>query len=205
MTANWGLLDKVWKPGENHRVGIQHRRQEIYTWRWPLEQDDKGKLNPLSFCYVYLTCSDMMFVLLCTLSVKQESWEFRYKLLQFEEDFDNLFIDNSIADENAWASTGDEPIASEGTTPAQRSRSRHSIRFYGVVNTTIVPNAPDMIDELKQARKKKLKILLRRHPHDWEAPWRGKLPSAYNCSWRWPNPWWVKENDNPRRRISWFN
>lgn len=77
-----------------------------------------------------------------------------------------MFIDNSIADENAWASTGDEPIASEGTTPAQRSRSRHSVRFYGVVNTTIVPNAPDMIDELKQARKKKLKILLRRHPHD---------------------------------------
>lgn len=40
--------------------------------------------------------------------------EFRYYSLQFEEELDNLFIGKSANGENAWASTRDKTIPSEG-------------------------------------------------------------------------------------------
>lgn len=38
--------------------------------------------------------------------------ELRYRLFQFEEELNSLFIRNSATDENTWAPTGDEPMPS---------------------------------------------------------------------------------------------
>lgn len=58
-----------------------------------------------------------MFVVLRNLfQVNIKLREFHYKPLQFEEELDNLFFGNSVIDENAYASTSDEPIPSEGPT-----------------------------------------------------------------------------------------
>lgn len=58
-----------------------------------------------------------MFVLLRNpFQIKSKLGDFHYKPLQFEKEFDNLFIGNNVIDENTCAPTGDEPIITEGPT-----------------------------------------------------------------------------------------
>lgn len=51
--------------------------------------------------------------------------KFRYKLLQFEDEF-NLFIGNSKIRENACEPMGDELIPSKGPTPDEEDHDTHS-------------------------------------------------------------------------------
>lgn len=72
--------------------------------------------------------------------------EFQYKPLQFEE-FDNLFIGNKATSENAWVPTDDEPV------PSKRPVQDHiehddQLEFMESIDTTILSNATDMVDEI---------------------------------------------------------
>lgn len=68
-----------------------------------------------------------------------------------------MFINNNATSEKALAPTGDEPIPSEGpipTTDVDYDTQSESMESF---NTTILSDATNMVDELKQAKGKKLK------------------------------------------------
>lgn len=69
--------------------------------------------------------------------------EFRYKPLHLEEELDNLFIGNGATRENAWGSTGRDPIPSEGPKPDNLDQAMHS-EFMESFNTAVLSDAVDV-------------------------------------------------------------
>lgn len=72
-----------------------------------------------------------------------------------------MFIGNSATGENSWVPTGGEPVPSEETGQAYFDHDDHS-EFMESLNTTNNPD--DVVEELKQARSKKLKKTAERAP-----------------------------------------
>lgn len=85
------------------------------------------------------------------IKAKPKLREFRYKPLQFKEELDNLFISNSATGEKIWGPTRDEPIPiDEGPITTDGDHDMGS-EFMEPFNTTILSDATDIVDELKQA------------------------------------------------------
>lgn len=90
------------------------------------------------------------------------------------------FIGNSATEESVWILTSDEPIPSEGLTGDDVV-----IDFIETFDTTIVSDPTDTMDELKQARKRKMKKVKRRHLRGQKNICKG---NAWSHLWRLPNP-----------------
>lgn len=78
---------------------------------------------------------------------------------------DALFIGNSAKGEKAWAPRGNEPLPSEGSTGDEFYGDTQS-DFMESFSTTIVSDSTKMVEELKEARKKKLNQLVEKTPSD---------------------------------------
>lgn len=86
-----------------------------------------------------------------------------YRPLQFEEELDILFIDNNATGKNAWAPMRDEPSRSE-VPRGDEFHSGTSSDFIESLNTIVVSDSAVMVEELKEARKKKLKRSFEKTP-----------------------------------------
>lgn len=62
--------------------------------------------------------------------------DFRYRVLQFEEEIDMLFPENSATGESAWAPKGDYPILCEGTASEGIDLENHTDLRYQTCWTT---------------------------------------------------------------------
>lgn len=72
------------------------------------------------------------------------------------EELDLLFISNNSTSENVWAPTGDEPLLNK-RPPGDEVEHDNQSDFTESFNTTIVSDSIEMVDQRKEARKKKLK------------------------------------------------
>lgn len=126
-----------------------------------------------------------------TFTFNDEPWdfmikEFQYKPLQFKEELDNLFIDNSATKENAWAPTGDNPIPYEGPMPDDLDQDTHT-EFMESFNTSVLSDAAD-VDELKHIRSSKLKRSTEKLPTHSRSTMKGETSNVLSYSQRWPKP-----------------
>lgn len=96
-----------------------------------------------------------------------------------------LFICNSVTHENAQISSGDEPIPSEGPTRYNDSVDQENrTEFMESFDTTIESDRADMVDEFKQARKRKLKKFVEKTPPQSQNMSTEKYCNACNHSQR---------------------
>lgn len=86
-----------------------------------------------------------------TFTLDDDRWN---EVIKFEEELDNLFIGNTATIEKAWAPTSNEPISSERPIPTNGYHYTCSEFMESFNSTTILSDATDMMDKLKQANGK---------------------------------------------------
>lgn len=115
-----------------------------------------------------------------------ELHKFMYKAKQTTS-LDILFISNSANGENAWTSSHDKSILNGGLDGDDVDLESHMDYLESLDNKTI-SDPQETMDEMKQARKRKLKRLLRKHLRVQNTLRKRTYRRAWNRSGRSPNP-----------------
>lgn len=112
--------------------------------------------------------------------------EFRYRQLQFEDELVCSLSAALVTGECAWVPKGNDPMACE--SPAGNDVDLESrTNFLESLDTRTVSNLPDNMDELKQARKRKMKKVAERTSPRSRNSAEGDISKCVESFTEWPN------------------